>query len=50
MSILDLWMPILVSAAIVWIFSALVWMVFPWHKSDFAKTVDEEAVRAALKG
>ena len=50
MSILDLWMPILVSAAIVWIFSALVWMVFPWHKSDFAKTGDEEAVRAALKG
>jgi len=43
-------MPILVSAAIVWIFSAMVWMVFPWHKSDFAKTGDEESVRAALKG
>ena len=50
MSILDLWMPILVSAAFVWVFSALVWMVFPWHKSDFGKTGDEEAVRAALKG
>ena len=50
MSILDLWMPILVSAAIVWIFSALVWTVFPWHKSDFSKTGDEESVRASLRG
>lgn len=50
MSIIELWLPILVSAAFVWVISALVWMVFPWHKSDFAPTRDEEAVRAALKG
>lgn len=50
MSILDLWMPILVSAALVWVTSAMVWMVFPWHRKDFGKTTDEERVRAALKG
>ncbi len=50
MSIIDLWLPILVSAAIVWIASAIVWMVMPWHKTDFKPTKDEEAVRGALKG
>ena len=50
MSIPDLWLPILVSAIVVWIASALVWTVLPWHKSDYAKTSDEESVRAALKG
>jgi hypothetical protein len=50
MSIADLWLPILVSAVIVWIASALIWTVLPWHKSDYAKTGDEEGVRAALKG
>ena len=50
MSIPDLWLSILVSAVVAWIASALVWTVLPWHKSDYAKTTDEEGVRAALKG
>lgn len=50
MSIVDLWMPILASSVIVWIASALVWTVLPWHKKDFAKVSDEGAARAALKG
>ena len=50
MSILDLWMPILVSSVLVWILSAMVWMVFGWHKSDYSQTRDEQAARAALKG
>lgn len=50
MSILDLWMPILVSAALVWILSAMVWMVFPWHKPDFSPLPDEERIRAVMKG
>ena len=50
MGIIELWMPILMSAVLVFIMSALVWMVLPWHKTDFRKTRDEEAVRAALKG
>ena len=50
MSIFALWMPIVASAAAVWFLSALVWTVLPWHKSDFSKSGDEEAVRAALRG
>ena len=50
MSIIGLWLPILVSAAIVFVASAAVWMVLPWHKSDFSRTGDEAAVRGALKG
>jgi len=50
MSIPELWLPILASAAIMWIASALIWTVLPWHKSDYAQTADEEGVRAALKG
>ncbi len=50
MGILELWVPILVSAIVVFVMSALVWTVLPWHKSDFKKIGDEEAVRAALKG
>ncbi len=50
MDILSLWLPIVASAAIVWIGSAIVWMVMPWHKSDFRKIDNEEGARAALKG
>jgi hypothetical protein len=50
MSIISLWLPILVSAIFVFIASAAVWMAMPWHKSDFRKTGDENAARAALKG
>ena len=50
MSIADLWLPILVSAVIVWVASALVWTVLPWHKNDYAATSNEEGVRAALRG
>ncbi len=50
MTITSLWLPILLSAAAVWITSALVWMVLPWHKSDWLKTADEDGLRSALKG
>ncbi len=50
MGIAALWMPILASAVLVFIASALIWTVLPWHKSDFKKTSDEEGVRAALSG
>ena len=50
MSIMSLWLPIVASAAAIWLFSALVWTVFPWHKSDFEKVADQDAVRAALQG
>ena len=50
MSIAELWLPILVSAAFVFVVSAIVWMVMPWHKSDFGECNDEEAARNGLRG
>lgn len=50
MTIMTLWMPILVSAIVAFIAGAVIWMAMPWHKKDWAKTADEEAMRAALKG
>lgn len=50
MGILELWLPILVSAIVVFMMSALVWTVLPWHKTDFSPVDDEEAVRQSLGG
>ena len=50
MSILDLWLPILVSAVVVFLASSVIWMVFKYHNKDYLKVNDEEAVRAALSG
>ena len=41
--LLSLWLPILLSAAVVWIVSAIVWMALPHHKSDFIGLPDEDA-------
>lgn len=49
MGVVDLWLPIVVTAIVVFAASALVWTVLPWHRSDIRKTTNEEAVRAALK-
>jgi len=49
MSIMALWQPILASAVVIFIAGAAIWMAMPWHKSDWSKTQDEEAVRNALK-
>lgn len=50
MTIVDLWLPILVSAFVMFVASAIIWMAFKWHNSDYRKAADEETVRAALKG
>ncbi len=50
MSIAALWLPILVSALLVLFVSAIIWMVMPWHKTDFTQCNDEEGVRNALRG
>ena len=50
MTIIGLWLPILVSAVLGFIASALIWTVVKWHNVDYRRTADEEAVRAALKG
>ena len=50
MTILDLWLPILVSTVICFFASSAIWVLFKWHNSDYTKTDDEERVRDALKG
>jgi len=44
-----LWLPILLSAVIVFIASNLLWMALPfWHRKDYKKLPDEAAVLAGL--
>lgn len=47
-SLSALWMPILVSAVLVFVASFLAWVVSPHHKSDWKQLPDEESVRAAM--
>jgi hypothetical protein len=50
MSVLSsLWLPILVSAALVFIVSSFIHMVLPWHKGDYPKIPNEEQVMDALR-
>jgi hypothetical protein len=44
-----LWLPILLSAVIVFVVSSLVHMVLPWHKSDYPKLPNEDQVMNALR-
>jgi hypothetical protein len=46
----SLWLPILLSAVIVWILSAVVWMFLPHRKKEFKGLPNEEPLRGALKG
>lgn len=48
-NLVDLWLPILASAAAVWICSALFWMVVGHHKKDFDKAPDENALIGAVR-
>lgn len=45
----SLWLPIILSAVIVWVASAVVWMALPHHKADFKRLANEDAVRNALR-
>jgi hypothetical protein len=47
-TLLSLWLPILLSAVVVFVISSLVHMVFKWHASDYNALANEDAVRAAL--
>ena len=44
-----LWLPILLSAVIVFVASSIIHMVLPWHKSDYPKLVNEDQVMNALR-
>ena len=49
MTILSLWLPVLVTAGAIFVAAAVIWMVMPWHKADWSRTADEDAVRDALR-
>jgi hypothetical protein len=43
-SVVTLWLPILLSAVVVFILSSFIHMVLPYHKSDFKKLPSEDQV------
>ncbi|MBI4475410.1 MAG: hypothetical protein HY646_22285 [Acidobacteria bacterium] len=45
----ELWLPIFVSSVIVFVASSIIHMATPWHKNDYGKLPNEDAVRAALQ-
>ena len=49
MTIMTLWLPIIVAAVVAFAAGSVIWMFMPWHKTEWKRTPDEEAVRAALK-
>ncbi len=44
-----LWLPILATAALIFIASSLIHMVFKWHNSDYGKLANEDEVRTAIR-
>jgi len=48
-SLIALWLPILLSAVIVFVASSIMHMVLPYHRSDYRPLPDEDKVLAALR-
>ncbi len=46
----SLWLPILLSSVIVFVVSALVHMLTPWHKDDYRQLPDQDRTMEALRG
>lgn len=44
----SLWLPVVVSAVAVWLLSAILHMVLKYHRADYRRLPDEDAVAAAL--
>jgi hypothetical protein len=47
--LIQLWLPILLSAVLVFFVSSLIHMLSPWHKTDYAPVPNEDQVRNALR-
>ena len=45
----QLWMPIVISAVVVFIASAVLWMVLPFHKKDYTPPPDEASIQNAIR-
>lgn len=48
-TLVQLWIPILVSAVGVFVASSFVHMVFKWHRSDYLKLPNEDEVRGTVR-
>jgi Flp pilus assembly protein TadB len=46
----SLWLPVLLSAVLVFVASAVIHMVLKYHNKDYTRLPNEEAARAALRG
>jgi len=44
-----LWLPIVVSAVAIFVLSSVMHMVLPWHKSDYPRVANEDALMDALR-
>ena len=49
-SLTSLWVPILLSAAVVFVLSSIIHMVLPYHRTDVGKVPGEEELMSALRG
>ena len=49
-SILELWLPIVLSVVVVYVASSIVWMALPHHKSDWGKLPGSYCGRGAIRG
>jgi hypothetical protein len=45
----SLWLPVVVSAVAVWLVSAILHMALKYHRADYKKLTDEDAVGQALR-
>ncbi len=48
-ALLSLWLPILLSAVVVFVISSLIHMLLNWHASDYGTFENEDAVRDAIR-
>ncbi len=48
-SIAQLWLPIVLSAVIVFVVSSIIHMLLPWHKGDYAPVADEARFMDAVR-
>jgi hypothetical protein len=49
-SLMDLWLPIVLSAVIVFVASSIIHMVLGYHKSDYKQLPGEDKIAAAMRG
>lgn len=48
--LIDLWIPIVLSAILVFLVSSLIHMLLQYHKNDYRKLPDEDGIQAAMRG